>query len=184
MHKARQSSGFNQSTMLQEILKKKKKKREGTLIRAFKKSLSWDGKYKYSRLFYLQEARQQLEVPLFLPRERAPLTQSHSKMGCWNIVHKTWKTLFCLSIFSSPDNKYNIALSINYDLRMLRKTRTQGFWLSSWPSTCILMHYVVTHLFKRDFHNFLKYNVDNMPLLSCISEQQPELFSADKGGTV
>lgn len=35
-------------------------------------------------------------------------------------MRKMRRVTFCLTIFSSPDNKHNIALSSNYDLRMLR----------------------------------------------------------------
>lgn len=48
-------------------------------------------------------------------------------MGCRNQVHKTRRATFCLSIFSSPDNKHNISLSSNYDLRMLRNTKQMHF---------------------------------------------------------
>lgn len=74
----------------------------------------------YSSVFHPHEARQQLGCLLFLLDESAPPYKATPKMGCWNQLRKMRRVTFCLTIFSSPDNKHNITLSSNYDLRMLR----------------------------------------------------------------
>lgn len=81
-----------------------------------------------STAFHPYEARQQLGWPLFLLDEWAPPYKATPKMGCWNQIHKMRRVTFCLTIFSSPDNKHNIALSSNYDLRMLHNTKHMIFF--------------------------------------------------------
>lgn len=83
-----------------------------------------------STAFHPYEARQQLGCPLFLLDEWAPPYKATPKMGCWNQIHKMRRVTFCLTIFSSPDNKHNIALSSNYDLRMLHNTKHMIFFPS------------------------------------------------------
>lgn len=102
-------------------------------MKALKRAFPWDWRWKYSGVFGPHEARQQLGCPLFLLDEWAPPYKATPKMGCWDRIHKTRRVTFCLSIFSSPDNKHNIALSSNYDLRMLHNTKHMIFFpVCSW----------------------------------------------------
>lgn len=119
-------------------------------------AFAWDCRWKYSTVFHPHEARQQLGCPLFLLDEWAPPYKATPKMGCWNQIHKMSRVTFCLTIFSSPDKKHNIALSSNYDLRMLHNTKHMIFFFSYVLIALIILQMMGHERKEPEFQNLLR----------------------------